>query len=184
MVIGQALLSCLRRGALAGVIVAACVASDTVSGWVQTCFAKEVFVSIGTGELDGVYYPLVKAICKVITPDLHAQGIWCSPETTPGSVYNVGAVQSGELEFGVVQSDVLFAAEKGVGAWDGNPASDLRSVLSLYPELVTVIARANADIHVLADLAGKRFNVGARGSGTRATWDAVAAELGHGEARS
>jgi uncharacterized protein len=131
--------------------------------------------------MNGLYYPVGKAICEVAAADLHAQGIRCSPETTPGSVYNVGGVQSGELEFGIVQSDVQFAAYTGIGAWKGKPASNLRSVLSLYPELVTVIARADANIHTLADLEGKRVNVGSEGTGTRATWDAMAAPLGQGE---
>jgi uncharacterized protein len=91
-------------------------------------------------------------------------------------VYNVGAVQSGELEFGFVQSDVQFAAYNGIGAWNGKPVCELRSVLSLYPELVTVIARSNANIHELGDLSGKRVNVGSRGTGTRATWDTIVAE--------
>jgi uncharacterized protein len=75
-------------------------------------------------------------------------------ENHTGPVYNVGGVQSGELEFGIVQSDVQFAAYTGIGAWAGRPASELRSVLSLYPELVAIIARAGANIHDLGDLAG------------------------------
>jgi len=51
-------------------------------------------------------------------------------------------------------------------------------VASLYPELVTVIARADGHIKGLADLAGRRVNVGSKGTGTRATWDAIEAELG------
>ena len=156
------------------------VASVLVAGVAGAAFADEdteTFASIGTGELNGVYYPVGAAICRVARSELQAQGIWCSPETTPGSVYNVGGVQSGELEFGIVQSDVEYAAYKGTGEWIGRPVSDLRSVVALYPELVTIVARANADIHVLADLAGKRVNVGSQGTGTRATWDAVAADL-------
>src|SRR5215469_2471224 len=102
----------------------------------------------------------------------------CSPETTPGSVYNIGALQSGELEFAIVQSDVHFAAYKGEGTWSRRPFLGLRSVLSLYPELVTVMARADLHIQDLAGLAGKRVNVGSKGSGIRATWDAIEEELG------
>jgi uncharacterized protein len=139
--------------------------------------AHAVFVSIGTGEIKGVYYPVGRAICKVIGRDLREQGIRCSPESTPGSVYNVSRVQSGELEFAIVQSDVQYEAHRGLGGWGGRPVSDLRSVLSLYPELATVIAGAGTNIHDIADLAGKRVNVGSQGTGTRATWDAIAAEL-------
>jgi TRAP transporter TAXI family solute receptor len=147
-------------------------------GWAPRLWAHEVFVSIGTGETKGLYYPVAQAICTIIDPDLREQRMRCSPEATPGSVYNVGRVLSGELELAIVQSDVQSAASTGIGAWSGRPASGLRSVLSLYPELVTVVARAGASIHGLSDLAGKRVNVGHLGSGTRATWSTLAAELG------
>jgi len=138
----------------------------------------EIFASVGTGELNGVYYPVGEAICQIVNRDLSTHGVRCSPEATPGSVYNIGAIQSGELEFGIVQSDVQFAAYKGEGAWIGRPFIGLRSVLSLYPELVTVLVRADSRIQDLAGLAGRRVNVGSRGTGTRATWDAIEAELG------
>src|SRR5215469_16512075 len=119
-----------------------------------------VFASVGTGELNGVYYPVAKAICEIVNRDLSIDGVRCSPETTPGSVYNIHAIQSGELEFGIVQADVNFDAYKGEGAWVGKPFIGLRSVLSLYPELATVVACADSHIRALADLAGRRVNVG------------------------
>jgi uncharacterized protein len=159
------------------------VLAGAALGWATLLAAHEqVFVSIGTGETHGLYYPVGRAICRIIGPELRAQGIRCSPETTPGSAYNVAFVQTGELEFGIVQSDVQFAASSGLGPWKGRPATDLRSVLSLYPELVTIVARKGANIHSLLDLAGKKVNVGSQGTGTRATWDAIAAELGQSEA--
>ena len=99
---------------------------------------------MGTGELNGVYYPVGKAICEIVNQDLSIYGVRCSPETTPGSVYNTRAIQSGELDFGIVQADVNFNAYKGEGAWIGKPFLDLRSVLSLYPELVTVVRDGDA----------------------------------------
>jgi uncharacterized protein len=138
----------------------------------------EVFVSLGTGELSGIYYPVGEAICQIVNRDLGTYGVRCSPETTPGSVYNIGAVRSGELEFAIVQSDVQFSAYTGRGIWNGNPFRNLRSVVSLYIELVTIMTRADSHIDNLIGLAGRRVNVGNRGSGTRATWDAIETELG------
>jgi TRAP transporter TAXI family solute receptor len=139
--------------------------------------ADGVFASVGTGEPNGIYYPVGKAICQIVNRDFSMHSVRCSPEATPGSAYNIGALQSGELEFAIVQSDVHFAAYKGEGAWSGRPFLGLRSVMSLYPELVTVMARADSHIQDLAGLAGKRINVGSRGSGTT-TSEALEAELG------
>src|SRR5262249_3333473 len=83
--------------------------------------SDETIVSLGTGELKGVYYPVGRAICEVVNQDLRTHGVRCSPETTPGSVYNIEALRSGELDFALVQSDLLFAAFNGKGAWLGHP---------------------------------------------------------------
>jgi hypothetical protein len=166
--------------------LAACLAlSLAVAGRGQAAAAQsrpEALVSLGSGETNGLYYPLAEAICRTAGRDLREQGIRCSAESTPGSVYNIEALESGELDLAIVQSDVQFAAYNGVGPWTGKPVKELRSVLALYPELVTVIARAGAGIRSLSDLGGKRVNVGSQGTGTRATWDAIAAELGPAEA--
>jgi len=135
-----------------------------------------LFASLGTGPTNGVYYPVGGAICTIVNEDLRSSGVRCSSETTPGSVYNVDALQSGELEFALVQSDVAFAAYNGEGAFAGAPFRDLRSVLPLHSELVTIVARP--EIHQLSDLSGKRINVGPEGSGSRQTWDNIQTALG------
>lgn len=124
-----------------------------------------------------IYFRVANAICKVIVEEVRAQGFRCSAEMTPGSAYNVEHVASGELEFAIVQSDVVFSAYKGVGKWDDKPVTEMRSVLSLYPELVTIVARAHADIYLLADLAGKRVSVGGPATGPRLTWNLISAGL-------
>jgi TRAP transporter TAXI family solute receptor len=134
------------------------------------------FASLGTGPTNGVYYPVGGAICAIVNEDLHSSGVRCSSETTPGSVYNVEALRSGELEFALVQSDVAFAAYKGEGSFVGAPFADLRSVLPLHSEFVTIVARPG--IRQLADLSGKRINVGSEGSGSRSTWDGIQGALG------
>ena len=134
------------------------------------------FASLGTGPLNGVYYPVGGAICDIVNQNLRSTGVRCSREMTPGSVYNVDALHSGELEFGIVQSDVAFAAYTGKSVLADKAAPELRSVLILHPELVTIVARPG--IHKLADLAGKRINVGPEGSGARLTWDAIGEAIG------
>src|SRR6516164_3660958 len=160
--------------------IAALVAIVSVAEILPTAASagEEIFASIGTGQVNGIYYPVGRAICQIVNRDLRTHGVRCSPEATPGSVYNLTALQSGELEFAIVQSDVKFAAYHGEDAWTGNAFSGLRSVFSLHPELVTIIARADAHIGELAELAGRRINVGAQGSGSRTTWDAIEAGLG------
>lgn len=140
--------------------------------------AEQKFISIGTGGVTGVYYPSGGAICRLVNKNRKDHGIRCSVESTGGSVYNVNTIQAGELEFGVVQSDVQYNAYEGKAQWEGKPFEDLRSVFSLHPEPVTVLARRDAGIENITDLKGKRVNIGNPGSGTRATWEVMEKALG------
>jgi uncharacterized protein len=157
---------------LLAIAVAGAVAASSATA------RAEVFVSLGTGELSGIYYPVGEAICHIVNRHIDTDGVRCSPETTPGSVYNIAALRSGELEFAIVQSDVQFEAYEGRGPWRDAPFRGLRAVASLYPELVTLMVQASSPIRNLLGLAGRQVNVGSRGSGTRATWDTIAAGLG------
>jgi len=139
--------------------------------------AKAATVSLGTGEMSGVYYPVGQAICEIVDRDTNRTGVRCSPETTAGSAYNIDAIRSGDLEFGIVQSDIAYAAYHGEGGYAGKGFDELRSVLSLYPELVTIMVRADSGIREIADLAGRRINVGREGSGIQQSWGALKAAL-------
>jgi TRAP-type uncharacterized transport system substrate-binding protein len=41
-----------------------------------------MFASVGTGETNGIYYPLGDVICGIVNQNLHESGIRCSRETT------------------------------------------------------------------------------------------------------
>lgn len=125
------------------------------------------FISIGTGGVSGVYYPVGGAIAKMVNRKEEAYHIRASAEATKGSVYNINAVLSGDLDFGIAQSDRHHQAWHGTGDWDGNKQSSLRSVLSLHPEIITLIAAADGGIASVSDLKGKRVNLGNHGSGNR-----------------
>jgi len=127
---------------------------------------KTVFVAIGTGGISGLYYPTGIAICKMINDKRDEYGIRCTVEATGGSVFNINAVLAGDLEFGIAQSDRQYQAVKGEAEWkDKGPQKDLRAVFSLHPEAVTLVAAEDAGIKTLADLKGKRVNIGNPGSG-------------------
>lgn len=125
------------------------------------------FVTIGTGGLTGVYYPAGGAISRTVNKKQDEYNLKATVESTGGSVFNINAVMSGDLEFGIAQSDRQFQAMKGMAEWDGNPQDKLRAVCALHPESVTLIAAADAGINTIEDLKGKKVNIGDPGSGNR-----------------
>jgi TRAP transporter TAXI family solute receptor len=126
------------------------------------------FLALGTASESGVFHPVGKAVCDAINRDRMAQEIRCLPYTSGGSVYNVHALLSGELDLGITRSDLAYQAYHGQGDFSASgPARDLRIIAALYGMPVTVIARRAAGIRRIEDIAGKRVNLGNRGSGQR-----------------
>lgn len=139
----------------------------------------EEFISIGTGGVTGVYYPTGGAICRMMSRTRSEHGIRCGVESTGGSVFNINAIRSGELEFGVAQSDWQYHAFKGTSRFEEQGAFEgLRAVFSIHPEPFTVVARADAGISNFEDLKGKRVNVGNPGSGQRGTMEVLMGAMG------
>ena len=128
--------------------------------------SKQTFVTIGTGAVTGVFYPTGGAICRMINQQSESYGIKATVESTAGSVYNVNAVLSGDLEFGIVQSDRQYQAVHGLAEWSDRGAQEaLRSVFSIHPESVTLVASEVSGIQSVLDLKGRRVNIGNPGSG-------------------
>ena len=124
------------------------------------------FVTIGTGSVTGIYYPTGGAIARMVNRKATVYGIKATVESTGGSVYNINAVLRGDLDFGTVQSDRQYQAFHGLAEWaDKGPQTDLRSVFSIHPESITLIASQGSGIRAIDDLRGKRVNLGNIGSG-------------------
>jgi len=124
------------------------------------------FVTIGTGGVTGIYYPTGVAISRMVNKKFDEYRIKATVESTSGSVFNVNAVLNADLVFGVVQSDRQYQAYNGLAEWSKyGKQKDLRSVFSIHPESITLIASEKSGIRKIKDLKGKRVNLGNPGSG-------------------
>jgi uncharacterized protein len=132
-------------------------------------------VRTGTGSLTGVYFPVGVALCRLVNETRREHGIRCSAQPSEGSVANVEALRAGEIDLAIVQSDVQNQAWSGAGMAE---FPELRAVMALYPEPLTVVARGDAGIAELGDLEGERVSYGSPGSGQRVVWDAVMGAMG------
>lgn len=135
---------------------------------------SQEFITIGTGSVTGVYYPTGGAICRLVNKDRQDHNIRCSVEATGGSIYNVNTIRSGELDFGIVQSDWQYHGYNGTSQFtEQGPNKNLRAMFSLHTEPFNIIARTDSGIQNVKDLEGKRVNIGNPGSGDRATMQVV-----------
>lgn len=155
-----------RRAALRGVLLLA--AAALAPAWLSGCGAGESgpdkrFYSIGTGGTGGVYYPLGGAIAAKLTE--HDSGRTYTAEVTSASGENVNRIMRGEMDLGFAISTTVYEAYHGGEGFDA-PASRLRIVAPLYPNVTHVLVAAGSSITSLSELRGRRVSVGSGGSGT------------------
>lgn len=164
--------------ALKNLIKVTTIAAAMLGAGMGTASAQE-FITIGTGSVTGVYYPTGGAICKLVNKDRKEHNVRCSVESTGGSIYNVNTIRAGELDFGIVQSDWQYHGYNGTSKFEAQgPYKKLRAMFSLHTEPFNIIARADSGINNVADLEGKRVNIGNPGSGDRATMGVVMNAMG------
>jgi len=129
----------------------------------------EEIINIGTGGITGVYYNAGSAVAKMFNQKRQEYGAWMLNRPSAGSIENINNVLQGQSQFGIAQANFLFNAWNGIGLWKDMPQKDLRAVLGLYTENLTLIAAEDAGIKTALDLKGKRLNIGAPGSSDHET---------------
>lgn len=98
---------------------------------------------------------------------------------TGGSVDNVRRLRMGGADYAFVESNVALMAVEGSGPFAGaGAAPTLAAVGSLYPVSMHVVVLADSPIRQIADLRGRRVNVGGPDTGTR--FDTLAILRSHG----
>ena len=143
--------------------------------------AQEVVLfSVGSGDTSGNYYPAARALYDAFNAADDSRRR-CSPEPTPGSIYNLEMLGDAQLDLAVVQSDWLRAAFEGRGPFARTGAKgNLRVVMPLFPEAVTIITTAGSGIENSRDLIGKVVDIGRPASGRNATIRFLLDRLGMG----
>lgn len=134
---------------------------------------------MGTAPVVGVYFPAGGAICAMVNRHRAETGLRCVIESTEGSIANLEALRKGDEDLAIVQSDWQYYAVKGLGPFkSAGPFDGLRALFAIHGEPLTLMVRKNSGIASLADLKGKRVNIGPKGSGQRVLADLLIRALG------
>jgi TRAP transporter TAXI family solute receptor len=136
-------------------------------------------IIIGTAAFSGVYHQVGAALCRFVNVRTDAHGIKCRAEESGGSVANIAGVTSGDVQFAIVQEDVLHDAYRGLNGFRGaGPNARIRTVMHLYHEQLALVVGAAVHARGVPALRGRRVNIGAADAGYRVTAARVLAALG------
>ena len=124
--------------------------------------AKTTYVSIGTAGSGGYFFAMGAAIANIITK--YVPGVEASAEATGGSSENCTLVGDGELEMGMANGNIVYAAYHGMEPYT-KKYSDIRSMFAIQSSVFHIVTMQGNGISTIHDLKGKRVVVGPAGGG-------------------
>ena len=110
-------------------------------------------VRIATGDKDGLYFRLGKALEPSLSEQTRRKVFI---EATNGSVDNRRLLVEGTVDLAVVEGGSVRM-------------DDISVVTPLFPELLLIVVRKDRQIETIADLVGRNVSLGRPGSGNRVT---------------
>lgn len=130
---------------------------------------------IGSTSASSSQYGYFVALSQLINSKV--PNVESSVVETGATVDNLRRIERGQIDFGLVTTNVTYHAYAGEGAFEGRKIDN--QLLFVYsPAPQNVVVRADSGVTSLADLEGKRFNPGLKGSATEKTAEAVFKLLG------
>lgn len=132
-------------------------------------------ILIGTTSASSSQYGYFVALSQLINAKV--PGVESSVVETGATVDNLRRIDRGQIDFGLVTTNVTYHAWAGEGVFEGKKI-DNRMLYVYSPAPQNVVVRTDSGVTSLAELAGKRFNPGLKGSATEKTAEAVFKVLG------
>lgn len=156
----------MMKRSLVTIFVASFTAVILGSAFWNATAGPAVRLSIATGGVGGVYFPLGGGLASLISK--HIPGATATAEVTPASVDNMRLIQAKRADVAFTLADTAFDAFKGEDPFRGSPVP-ARTLSPLYNNFNHLVTIEGVGIATTGDLRGKRVSVGAPGSGTEIT---------------
>lgn len=135
---------------------------------------RDKLVELGSGPPGGAFRPVGESLCDVVNADRRKTHVRCVAIGTSGSHFNLESVMSGRLLMGLAHEGLVHRLRQDPKR---TGAQALRVVAYTHASHITVMAGPQSGITDLRQLAGKRVNMGARGSDQFAITQALLAAL-------
>jgi TRAP transporter TAXI family solute receptor len=133
---------------------------------------SRVSFQIATGSTESLYFPVGQAMAGLISHPAGVArcetatvcgpaGVILSARTSEGAADNLRSVNSGTVDSGLSEGDVIAAAVAGQGPFRrSGRARHLRVIASLFTEPAHLVVSVKSNIHTVSDLRGKRVMLG------------------------
>lgn len=121
------------------------------------------FLSMGTAPIGGAFNPVGNALSETLNEHRGENNWKVQAKGTKGSQENIRRLAKGELQLGLSNAAITYFAVRGGAGWDQK--YEMRSVVTMAPNVALFITRRDSGIQTIADLKGKRVICGPAGAG-------------------
>jgi uncharacterized protein len=121
------------------------------------------FLSIGTAPIGGTFPIVGDAIAQTLNTHKGANNWKAQAKGTKGSQENIRRLVSGDLQLAISNAAITYFASRGESSWDKK--YDVKSVVTMAPNVAMFVTKADSGIKTIADLKGKRVVIGPAGAG-------------------
>ncbi len=125
-----------------------------------SCKKTTTTYKFASGGTSGTYYAVANAMAPIVG---NAANMTIRVDSTGASKANIQLINNGEVDFAIVQNDVMDYAYKGTDLFAGEQITSFATVGAVYAEVCQIVA--TPDIESVADLKGKTVSIGDSGSG-------------------
>jgi len=116
---------------------------------------------LGTGSVQGVYFPIGGVICRLLNRHIELHRMRCSLESTGGSIYNLRQLRDENFDVVFAQSDWQYHAYHGTSTFKKEGANEnLRAVFALEADPLALIVKNQSDIQSFDDLQDRVVSFG------------------------
>ncbi|MGB9867869.1 MAG: TAXI family TRAP transporter solute-binding subunit [Bacillota bacterium] len=128
--------------------------------------APKTKLTIVTGSTGGTYYPVGTILAALWSDKLGSAGISASAQSSGGTAENLNMIKSGEAQLAIAMTNLTWFNFKGIEQYKDKANPNLRFITALWPDVTQFVVTKASKIESIKDIKGKRFGVGAAGSGT------------------
>lgn len=128
---------------------------------VEASAQQKRFTMAGSG-IGSTAYVQVAALADIVTKN--SKQIALTAQTTRGFVENARLVDSGEADMGICGTTIIYPALRGIESFKEGKKENLRAMANAGKGAHSFVTLRSKNIKSIADLAGKRVNVGPPGS--------------------
>lgn len=124
---------------------------------------RQQFIDLGTAPGAGAFFPVGTAIAEVLNEHKGDNKWRVQAKGSRGSLENIRRLEAKEFQLGMSNSAISWFALQGQGEW--STPQQIRSVVTLAPNVAMFLTKRDSGIKTIADFKGKRIVLGPEGAG-------------------